>query len=318
MVKKNKKLSKDQSHVLDLLTSQFLTIKQVAVIRKTSVQAVYKIVRKLKKKGLLYSRSGGFNRGFKKDISTHIKPKQSGIRLHGQEFNIKILYKDHRYVDIMKKSNIIYIEDHTIRLYRNSIEIYANKSFWGEDENRATYISLEYWTKFFFKLEEYLKIILIKPRRSNIKLVNQHYADVNNEIAESSIEKQQHIRIYSKEDGKLRFLIDNSLNLKEAETVHPIDAKEDMTSVKTFLTDLIENPTTFSDLKNIIKANSISINKLSNNMSYFGENMVSHVNAIKGIKKATENNNKVIKELSETMVAIRGMVSDLRNVINDR
>lgn len=54
-------ISPSQKEVLILLTKEFLTIKQIALRRKTSIQAIYKIIGKLKQKGIL----GLGNRGLK-------------------------------------------------------------------------------------------------------------------------------------------------------------------------------------------------------------------------------------------------------------
>jgi len=79
-------LTTAQKEILHLLTDEFLTIKQIAQRRNVSLQAIYKIVAKLKKKGAF---DGGLNK-VRKVQSTHNK---SDVRLHGQEFNIKILFQ---------------------------------------------------------------------------------------------------------------------------------------------------------------------------------------------------------------------------------
>lgn len=231
------KLSQTQQEVLFFLTKEFLTIQQIATRRQTSKNAVYKIVNKLKKKGLINS----VWQGVEKNRCT-IQPPNHSIRLHCQEFNIKILYKDQRYKKILEKANTINIDGNTIRLYRNSIEIYSGQSFYADTAQKATVKSFKYWNRLFARLENDLKVILIKPRSQNIKLVNQHYAEINNELAEECEKKADKIRVYTTEDGKLWFLIDNSFNLHEAETTHPQSSKHDMAdSVRPFFNDLRDN-----------------------------------------------------------------------------
>ena len=72
--------------------------------------------------------------------------------------------------------------------------------------------------------------------------MNYHYAETNNELAQECEKKAYKVRVYTTSDSKLWFLIDNSFNLHEAETVHPETAKEDMGNiVKPFFNDLRDN-----------------------------------------------------------------------------
>lgn len=220
------KLTKAEAEVLHLLADEFLTVRQASIRRKCSPQNIYEILTKLKKKGMI-------NRCFKqleKNQPT-LQANSNQIRLHGQEFNINIIYKDQRYKQGLEKCNTINIDGNTIRLYRNSIEVYSGKSFYADDTQKATIKSFEYWNRLFVRLEHDLKIILIKPRSQNIRLVNQHYAETNNELSEECEKKAEKIRIYANDDGKLWFTIDNSFNLHEAETQHPVTAKQDMGNV---------------------------------------------------------------------------------------
>jgi hypothetical protein len=170
--------------------------------------------------------------------STKIKQ----IRLHGQEFNIKLIKKGSNYSKLMTNSNTISIDDNTIRLYTNSIEIYSGKSFFSEDVGKATSKSLQYWNRFFVRLESELDIIIVKNRHKNINLVKHHYAYTHNDLAKEMNEEDIRIRLYATEDNKLWFEIDNSWNLNEAETVHKQTAKQDMQNIiQPFFNDLRDN-----------------------------------------------------------------------------
>jgi len=243
-------LTNAEQEVLTLLTQEFLTPKKIATRRRCTKQAISKIIKKLRKKGLInqFSEEVDKSRPTCQPLNSYgyqnipSFPVEHQIRLHGQEFNIKILYKDQRYKKILEKSNTINIDGNTIRLYRNSIEIYSGQSFYADDPQKATAISFQYWNRLFAKLENDLKLILIKPRAQNIKLVNQHYSEINNELAEECEKKAEKVRVYTTDDGKLWFLIDNSFNLHEAETTHPQTSKQDMGDViKPFFNDLRDN-----------------------------------------------------------------------------
>jgi predicted DNA-binding protein (UPF0251 family) len=81
-------LTKAEQEVLNLLTVEFLTTKQITLRRGCTRQAVNKIIKNLKKKG-------AYNLGLQKvDESQGSCQPSNQIRLHGQEFNIKILWQD--------------------------------------------------------------------------------------------------------------------------------------------------------------------------------------------------------------------------------
>lgn len=229
------KLTPAEKDVLFLLTQEFLTPKQIQIRRECSRQAVSKILRNLKKKG-------AYNIGCQEVVKSRPTSKKihiNSIRLHGQEFNIKLLFQDYRYKKILDKSNIINIDGNTIRLFKDGIEVYSGQSFYAEDVQKATVKSFKYWERFFSRLEHDLKVILIKSRSQNIKLVNAHYAEINNELAEESEKKGYRIKVYTTDDGKLWFSIDNSFNLQEAETQHPQTSQQDMRdTIKPYFNDL--------------------------------------------------------------------------------
>lgn len=237
-------LSESEAQVLHYITDEFLTPKQIAIRRGTSPNAVYKIIHKIKKKGAL---TKTFNRVEKIGGTCKPPPENlpfcpNAVRLHGQEFNVKILFKDQRYKDCRSKANLINVDGNTVRLFRDSLEIYSGKSFYADTSHKATVKSFDYWGRLFARLENDLNIIIVKSRYQNIRLVNQHYAEVNNELAQECEKKAEKIRIYTNEDGKLWFTVDNSFNLHEAETQHPDTAKEDMSDVvKPFFNDLRDN-----------------------------------------------------------------------------
>lgn len=257
------KLTQAEEEVLALLSKEKLRRNQIATRRKCSKQAVSNIISNLKKKGALNI----VNQDVYKSGSTSTPSKPNSIRFHGMEFNIKILFKDARYQKIIKKCNVIKIDGNTVRLFKDVIEIYSEQSFFGDNAQKSTIEGFRYFNRFVTKLEHDLKIILIKPRAQNIRMVNAHYAEINNGIARECGDKSQSIRVYGNDDGKLWFLIDNSFNLHEGETVHPQTSKHDMENViQPFLNDLRDNkPPTLSEMMNIFNGMSeqiISLNKI--------------------------------------------------------
>ena len=293
----NPKLTSTQNEVLHLLSDEFLTIKQIAKRRHSSIQAIYKIINKIKKKGVL---DIGLNR-VEKVEPTH---SESDVRLHGQEFNIRILFQDNKYQKLLEKSNTMFLDGNTIRLYKNSIEIYSGQSFYGQTANISESRSLSYWWAFIAKLEHNLKVSLIKPKSRNIKIVNQHYARGNSEIAEDSIKNKERVWVYAEEDGKLCYITDNSFGFKEDETIHPITGKLDRKAVDRQVNDWrLNNPPTNSELnRNIEQLTNITINQQSQILQYTKQ-IKSHlalINAYRKENKAWRKNEsiKIEKEVN--------------------
>lgn len=321
--------------ILRLISKEFLTIKQIARNRKTTDRAVYKIVKNLKKKGLLNAANkmtiseGNLNilkKKKQKRIKAHgsitrkkahgtgklskkkepkkqkqpivnqhrqpvnhhrqtcehskeqskkkTKPDQKAlgrkttkskqqisigkgnlnsvkklkqdraalkhqIRLHGQQFNVIILYKDANYKK--RIGTTINIDGNTIKCHREVIDIYGTQSFFGSDPQEATAKSLEYWGQFFIRIENDLHITLVKPRAQNIRQVKAHYSECDNELAHDAEEKEYKVYIKTTDDKKLWFTIDNSFSLREAEAQHPETSKGDMEKVQSFFNDIRDN-----------------------------------------------------------------------------
>jgi biotin operon repressor len=223
-----------EREILHLLTEQYLTPNKIAIKRNCSRQAVYKIIKSLKDKGII-------NKQYRKvdKIRCTLQPVNL-LRLHGQEFNIKILYKGQQYKKLINK--LIDIDGNSIRCYRNSIEVYSGHSFYGETVQKVTARSIRYFERLFMRIENDMKVIIVKSRKDNITMVKSHYAETGNEYAQECEKKGYKVRIYAKEDGKLWFMIDNSFNLHEAETVHTETARDDMDKIRKHFNDLRDNP----------------------------------------------------------------------------
>jgi DNA-binding CsgD family transcriptional regulator len=285
---KTSNLTPVEQEVLRLLREEFLTPKQVSYRRQTTHQAVYKIIKKLKKKGAL-------SKGIKEVAQKQGRDMQPSnkIRLHGQEFNIKLLFQNPKYQELLSKSNLMYLGGHTIKLFKNSVEIYAGEgiSFYADTADRAFSKSIKYWTKFFKRLEWELKVILIKPRTRNIKQVNAHYSRGDSEISEKAIEEKKQIRIYAAEDGKLAFVTDNSFGFKEDEALHPITAKPDRNAIDKQVNDWrLNNPPTNSQL-------ATHVYNVTQNQVMFDSNFKSHLQILKKLGDAVDELVKKVGEL---------------------
>lgn len=235
-------LSQEQEEILRMITEDFLTTAQVAIARQTTESAVRKTISKLRKKGLI---AGGLRKGLRNSTPLRAATviKAGMIRLHGQQWKASFIYRSPKYDRIRQKGNVQIVDGNTVELNENNIEVYGatddapNSSigFFAESVERATALSWDYWNRFFVRLESELGVVLIKPRTNNRELVHQgHYAEVGNALAKDYNERKVKLHVYAGDDGKLRFLIDNSFNLHELEAVRSHSSREDMKRVRAY------------------------------------------------------------------------------------
>jgi len=307
----NSNLTNAEKEVLKLITEEFLTLKQIQLRRDCSKQAVYKIIKSLKKKGVL-------NQGLQQvDFNQSTSQPKCKNRLHGQEINIKIINKSQKYLEIIKKSNLIIRNGHTIRLYSSSIEIYSGEgiSFLGTDEIEATRKSLDYWKKFIVSLENEFKVILLKNRVQNIKIVNHHYAYTDSEVCKDAIEHKTKIKVFAIEDGKLAFITDDSFGLNEDECVHPEKAKQDREAISRQVNDWRLNPEvpTNSELSKAVMILVEENTSLRKDLNYVAKNQVSHVRLI---EKASRVMDKLEKKLTTHKLVKLDEIDSSQNKLN--
>ena len=91
MPKITESLTKQQKEVISLLTKDYKTPKQVAIIRKTSVRAVYKTINKLIKKGLLKRIDTGTYEACEPPTSAGVTLTRPTTNLHALEIKFPIL-----------------------------------------------------------------------------------------------------------------------------------------------------------------------------------------------------------------------------------
>ena len=234
-------LSKDsnaQDEVLAYLTKDYLTVKQIAQRRGISRQAVYKIINKLRKKGLI-------GKGSLKGKGGVVIPTPGGLssakwRLHGQQFVLKVLWSTDSYDSLRSRRNLLVVDGNVVKVHREAVEVYCSPSrfFWGSSPDEADGLSWAYWVGFFHVLEQRLRVILLKEGSDSVRVVAAHYAEVGCEIARDYVRRGEPLKVYALEDGKLAFLVDQSHGRVEFEALHPVSGGRDAGSVHQFLEGL--------------------------------------------------------------------------------
>ena len=284
-----KPLTKAEQEILKMITEDFSTLKQIQIRRDCSRQAVYKILKSLKNKGALNS---GLQKVDKSNGVVNQALGSNDCRLHGQEWNIKIIYQSPKYVKEIAKGNVFYVDGNTIKLYRNSIEIFAGAgvSFIGKDEKEADRISQPYWKKLIIRLENDLGIILVKNGVRNIKEVKHEYARTNSVIAHNAIEHDDKIRVFAEEDGKLAYITDDSWSFREDEAVHTKTGKQDRGFIDKHINDFrLRDPRTNTEIDNDLKEAQNRIKEVSSAL----------VSASQVLEQLKNNEIRILKEVAE-------------------
>lgn len=246
-------LSQDQKEVLYYLTKEFLTIKQIANLRHTSDKAVYKIISKLKSKGILKGvEKSSFLMGVGKSATPPSDKTDDIYRLHALSYRIDIIDSSKRYDELLKSRNKDELDKNTLMLNRDHILIYLNKDFWGLTPDISYKRSLDYINHFITILENNYKIILKKGRQYNLKQFRSEIAKTNDPYAKTCNLNKDKIKIYD-DNGILRLLVDNSFNLNELEAVSNEHNREDMTNINEKWLDLIKTDLKLSDVHNHLK-----------------------------------------------------------------
>jgi len=121
------------------------------------------------------------------------------------------------------------------------------------------------------------------------KVSRQHYALVKNALAKQYDQEGKRLNIYS-ENG-LWFVIDNSFNLHEAETIHPESADLDNKKVQDFFNGIKK----FENFTPEFVVNSIA--GVSENQALYARNIESHISAIQALGIGVEKQTALLEEL---------------------
>lgn len=223
-----------QDEILRLLTLEYLTPRQIAYRRRTSIRAVYKLIAKLKARGML---KGSMGRGWKRAEVTHRGGGFTGpYRLHAERWHISLSRRGTKYRRNRKQKRRMQMDSNTILMHPDSIEVYSHISFYGKSQQEAEDKAAAYWRVFFKGLSERLRVAWEGIRRNGA-----HYAYMGSELADEARARSERYCVIGK-DGKTWFITDDSLRSMEDETIHPQDAGKDRATVDKHVNSWKDNP----------------------------------------------------------------------------
>lgn len=324
------KNKENQAKLLKLL-SECLPIKTITKLTGKSLSTVYQSFSTYRKRGwidqeryltqaglkitesyyrcvLKHGIKGSQNKKFPMEFPME---KSNQVRLHNLAFKLKVYSKTWKAnrEKLLELRNIKYtpinmgfwkIDQITIDNFKIWLNpkhiIFYMKNYYGDIPLEAFSAALDDLKELVIKLQRNLGIRLFNPKYLDFEISRQHYALVKNQLAEQYNKEKKKLFVYD-DRNELRLLIDDSLNLKELETVHKEKAMTDNEKVQRFFReDIIEKDLTLSSIynnHNELAKRTLDLSDDTNNLSVVMEQMN------KNITKLTQHQDWIIKRLDK-------------------
>lgn len=245
---RSQEMTQKQDEIMGLYINQKLTVTQIACrlgIKKSSVCRHLKYIKQ--KLGIGNTQKNNYLQRLTKGESGGYNPPQRFknlfIRLHALHFVIVPYHTSDFYKELIKnRQNVIpFFHGWRVELNRENIEIISLEDtfFVGKDRFEAFTAAFRDFNKLLLRLENRLKIGIIKNDYMNVRLVKQHIAVVRDGVAER-IDDDKYITLFNK-DGEAWFNWDLSKDEPEWETIHPRDAKLDHDQCQKYIGDWKDN-----------------------------------------------------------------------------
>lgn len=181
-------------------------------------------------------------------------------------------------------------------LTRKSIIIFEKSSYMAENSTEARKYAVYDFLAFVGALERYLKADFGATRQDRLKfkVSRQHYALIKNALAKQYDKEGKKLEV-SNEKGQW-FIIDNSFNLNEAETIHPQTADKDNIKVQAFFNGIKK----FEGFTPEFVVNSIGQN--AQNLESYAIHLKAHVESVQKLGDAVQKLTQKIEELDNRKV----------------
>lgn len=246
-----------------------LSISEISRARKVSRTAVYKVLATLTKKGWarnpkrsIYELTEKGMEGLHSFVALRYK-----LRQHNLHFKIKVLESSKNWDLKRNEMRQFPYFNRTIKLKNNEQDLFnfgklqvktTTKSLiikmpiiYAIDWEGAIIQAMQILEDSISKLEKAFNVILIKDYKSNITIISQEYARIQDALAK--LYRKENNRIYlTGDDGKIWLITDFSFSTDETEFIHPERATDDVDAIAPFMNDLRRNPTTLSEMKGLV------------------------------------------------------------------
>lgn len=180
-----------------------------------------------------------------------------------------------------------------IWLTNKSVIIYEKSSYLSDTAEEAKQHAIHDLIVLIRSLERMLGANFKIASKYMFKVSRQHYSLIKNSLAKQYNQEGKKLNVYSA-DG-LWFVIDNSFNLHEAETLHPKTADIDNKKVQDFFNGVKQ----FEDYTPQFVVNTMQ--GIQQNQLIFAQNIKSHI--------------KAVQDMSSAANSLKGEVSKLKKLI---
>jgi len=191
-------------------------------------------------------------------------------------------------------------------LLNNSIIIYEKSSYLAETAKESKSHAINEFLNLVKGLERFLGADFSFKGNYSFKVSRQHYALVKNALAKQYDREGNKLEVYNQQG--LWFLIDNSFNLHEAETVHPQTSDLDNEKVQTYFNNIKESP--IESIKGFTPTFVLSsLAQNAQNLGHYAQHLQSHVKSVQdlgsGVNKMSNTIEKNTELMEEMLKAIR-------------
>lgn len=267
--------NKRATSLVELNTPQFeilkcfqegLTITQTSKYRKVQRSTVYKVIKTLIKKGLIRNPKRSIYELTNKGISGlhSFVALRYELRQHNLHFKIKVLESPKNWKQKRNEIRQMPYFNKTIKLKNNEQDllnfgklqvkttaqsiIIKMPTIYAKNWEDAIIQAMQILEDSIYKIESAFKIRLIKDYKSNITIISQEYARLQDSLAK--LYRTEGNRIYlTGEDGKIWLITDLSFSVDELEVIHTNRATDDLDAISPFMNDLRANPTTLTEVR---------------------------------------------------------------------
>lgn len=189
----------------------------------------------------------------------------------------------------------IIIKGRKVWLTNPSIIIYDKSSYFAEEARKAKSKALATHISIIKHVERLLHTSFQIGSDYKFKVSRQHYALIFNALAQQYNESGEKMEIRT--DKGVWFLIDNSYNMNEAETVHPSTAMTDNRKVQNFFNGLKEQPITPGFVLEMMHG-------IQTNQMLYASNIESHITAIQDLSTGTKNIGAMLEESNKLQAGL--------------
>ena len=232
--------------------------------------------------------------------------KIDSVRGHGLQFVLKIpnnLHNWNRREEVLVKQGIAFkplilgninagqkleFKGRKIWLTDKTIIVYEKTSYLADTAQEAKSYAIYEFKALVKALEGFIGADFSIRGNYSFKVSRQHYALVKNALAKQYDKEGKKLEVYT--DRGLWFIIDNSFNLHEAETVSPKTADVDNKKVQDFFNGIKK----FEGFTPEFLVNSIGQNAV--NLDNYAKHLTAHVESVKQLGTAVEKLVELVKK----------------------